>query len=84
MSNFGFLTALAVLFSPLVPLALAWLLVWITHAFGGTPESAGLQQLFAALALLGALGWVVTVPLAVVIALLAVVRAVKRPKDRTP
>jgi hypothetical protein len=79
----GFLTALAVLFSPLLPLALAWLLVWITNAFGGTPESIGLQQLFGLLALLGTLGWIVTVPLAIFIALAALVRAVKRPKDGT-
>jgi hypothetical protein len=73
----GFLTALAVLLSPLVPLALAWLLVWITAAFGTTPEAIGLQQVFFLLAMFGAMGWLASVPLGVILAFVAIMRAVK-------
>jgi hypothetical protein len=76
----GLLTALAVLLSPLVPLALAWLLVWITAAFGTTPEAIGLQQVFFLLAMFGAMGWLASVPLGVILAFVAIMRAVKRPK----
>ena len=76
----GFLTALAVLLSPLVPLALAWLLVWITAAFGTTPEALGLKQVFFLAAMLGAMGWLASVPLGIVIAFIAIIRAVKQRK----
>jgi hypothetical protein len=76
----GFLSALAVLLLPLVPLALAWLLVWITAAFGTTPEALGLHQLVRLLLYLGSAGWLLSVPLGVILAFVAIMRAVKRPK----
>jgi hypothetical protein len=76
----GLLTALAVLLSPLVPLVLAWLLVGITAAFGTSPEAIGLKQVFFLLAMFGAMGWLASVPLGVILAFVAIMRAVKRPK----
>jgi hypothetical protein len=76
----GFLTALAVALSPLVPMALAWLLTWVAAAFGTTPEAARLQQLFVLLAYLGTAGWLASVPLGVLVAFVGIMRAVKRPR----
>ena len=57
----GFLTALLVLLSPLLPATLAWALMLVAAAFGTSPEAIGLHQAVYLLLYLGTAGWLVSV-----------------------